>query len=318
MTLYPLLLEPALHLRVWGGRRLATDLHKVLPTHEPYGESWEMHDTATVCNGPLAGRTLGDVLAEYGAALVGPDHDPAVGLPLLVKFLDAVDWLSVQVHPNDAQAREFEHEPRGKTEAWYVISAMPGAQLIAGLRPGTTREAMIEAIHTQTLHDLLVYMPVTTGDVIFMGAGTVHALGPGLLIYEIQQSSDITYRLYDWGRMGLDGKPRPLHVEKGVAVSDMGLVAPVRHTGENTLPVVDLVQSDYFTTLLHQMNPRNGTRITLDTGGTQPHILTSIEHEMKVTAGDISIRLAKGQTALIPASVGAYTLTGTGRVLRSF
>src|SRR5262245_25290320 len=118
-TLYPLLLQPTLHTKVWGGRRLETVLHKSLPTHEPYGESWELYDTSMVINGSLSGKTLGELLAEYGHKLIGPDSDPKEGFPLLAKFIDASEWLSVQVHPNDAQAKQLEGEPRGKNEAWY-------------------------------------------------------------------------------------------------------------------------------------------------------------------------------------------------------
>src|SRR5262245_4247873 len=136
MTLYPLLMQPALHTKPWGGRRLETVLHKSLPTDEPYGESWELHDTATIANGSLAGRTLGDVLPEYGNDLVGSDNNPSVGFPLLAKFLDAAEWLSIQVHPNDEQASELESEPRGKSEAWYILAADAGAQLIMGVQSG--------------------------------------------------------------------------------------------------------------------------------------------------------------------------------------
>jgi mannose-6-phosphate isomerase len=316
--LYPFLLQPALHVKVWGGRRLETALHKPLPTDEPYGESWEMHDTAAVANGPLAGRTLGDLLKEYGAGMVGPNNDPAEGLPLLVKILDASDWLSVQVHPNDDQARALEGDPRGKTEAWYVLAADPGAKLVIAVQPGTSRDAMADAIRANTLESVLVYAEVVPGDVLFIPAGTVHALGPGLLIYEIQQSSDTTYRLYDWGRMGLDGKPRPLHIDKGVQVSSVDLLPTIKHTAGNTLPIVDIVHCPYFTTLLHQLNPRNGPRITLDTEATCFHALTCIEGLATVEAGNMQVEMAAGQTVFVPASVGEYILSGTARVLRSF
>lgn len=318
MSLYPLLMRPALHTKPWGGPRLQTVLHKALPTDEPYGESWELHDTATIDNGPLAGRALGDALREYGHALVGPDNDPAVGFPLLAKFLDAAEWLSIQVHPNDAQAQQLDGEPRGKSEAWYVLATEPGAQLIVGVQPGTPPDALAQAIRDTTLERLLVYVEVQVGDVLPVTPGTIHALGPGLLIYEIQQSSDLTYRLYDWGRMGLDGKPRPLHIEKSLAVSNLQSLPPIKHTAGNTMPVVDIVQTPYFTTLLHQMTPRNGTRITLDTQGRQFHILTIIEGQATVEAEGTRLDVAMGQTALIPASVGRYTLAGEARILRSF
>lgn len=317
-TLYPLKIQPALHVKIWGGRKLESLYQRTLPTAEPYGESWELHDTATVANGPLAGRTVGDLLKAYGHALVGPANDPAVGFPLLAKILTAEDWLSVQVHPNDEQAVELEGEPRGKTEAWYVLDAAPGATLVKAVKPGTSREAMTEAIRSNTLEPLLVYEAVQPGDVLYVSAGTIHALGPGLVIYEIQQSSDTTYRLYDWGRMDLNGKPRALHIEKGVLVSTVDSVPEIKQTGSNTLPVVDVVRGPYFTTVLHQLNPRNGPRITLDTHGTQFHILTCIEGSATVSAGEVHFDLAQAETGLIPASVGAYTLSGNARVLRSW
>lgn len=318
MSLYPFLLDPALHVKVWGGRKLATLMDKSLPTDEPYGESWEMHDSAQVANGPLAGRTLGDVLADYGHDLVGPDNDSAEGLPLLAKFLDARDWLSVQLHPDDAQARELEGEPRGKTEAWYVIAAEPGAQLVIGVQPGTTPQQMAEAIKNNTLESLLVYADVVPGDVLFIRAGTIHALGPGLLIYEIQQSSDLTYRLYDWGRVGLDGQPRTLHIDKGTQVANLGALPQIVHTAADTAQVVDILREQYFTTQLFQLNDANGTHLSLDTSGQRFHILTCIEGAARITTDDTEVELAKGRTALIPASQGTYRLAGQARILCSY
>ncbi|MEZ4668782.1 MAG: type I phosphomannose isomerase catalytic subunit [Anaerolineae bacterium] len=318
MALYPFLLNPALHVKVWGGRKLEMLMGKHLPTDEPYGESWEMHDTATIANGPLAGRTLGDVLKEYGQELVGSKNNPADGFPLLAKILDPSDWLSVQVHPNDEQARQLEGDPRGKTEAWYVLYADADARLVKAVKPGTTREQMAQAIRENTLENLLVYDTVVVGDVLLNNAGGIHALGPGIVIYEIQQSSDVTYRLYDWGRMDLNGKPRELHIDKGVQVSNLDVIPPITHTADNPMPVVDVVHCPYFVTLLHQLSPRNGTRITLDTKGEQFHILTCIEGTAQVEAEDTIVTLQLGQTALIAAAQGVYTLSGTARVLRSF
>jgi mannose-6-phosphate isomerase len=317
-TLYPLLLNPALHIKVWGGRKLETLLHKALPTGEPYGESWELHDTATVANGVLAGQTLGALLQQWGHDLIGPHNDPTEGFPLLAKFLDAQDWLSVQVHPNDEQARALEGDPRGKTEAWYVLAVDPGSTLVKGIQPGTSQTAMADAIRANHLEPLLVYQAVEPGDVLLNNAGGVHALGPGIVIYEIQQSSDVTYRLYDWGRMDLDGKPRTLHIEKGVSVSNLTSVPDMMSTGQNAMPVVDVVHCPYFVTLLHQLNPRNGTTITLDTRGTQFHALTCIGGAAEVVHANGTAPLGVGQTVLVPAGLGVYTLRGTAQVLRSF
>lgn len=315
--MYPLLLNPALHTRVWGGRKLANVMHKTLPSDQPYGESWELHDSVTVANGQYAGRTLSDLLSEHSEALVGPFSDPSEGFPLLAKLLDCEDWLSVQVHPDDEQARQLEGEPRGKTEAWVILAADPGARLVRGVKPGTNREAMAEAIRNNTLEDLLVYGEVNQGDVLYVRAGTVHALGPGLLVYEIQQSSDTTYRLYDWGRMGLDGKPRQLHIEKGVQVSNVETVPIITHAEASD--VTPIIAGEFFTTYLHEVNGE----LALDTDGQYFHALTLAEGTLDIVANkgitenNAPVTLQTGQTALIPAALGAYTLRGNGRLLRS-
>ncbi len=315
VTLYPLLLDAALHVKVWGGRHLETVMHKTLPTGEPYGESWEMHDTATVANGALTGRTLGDLLAEYGADLIGTISDPKEGIPLLVKILDANDWLSVQVHPNDEQAEELEGEPRGKTEAWYVLGAEPNAELVIGVKPDATAPQIAEAIRINRLEEMLVFAPVEEGNILYVEAGTIHALGPGVLVYEIQQSSDTTYRLYDWGRMGLDGKPRPLHIEKSLQVARLGRLPTIRYVAAATDPVITIVESRYFITLLHQLR---GDTVALDNGGRVFHSLTCIEGEAEVVAGKTRVTFSLGQTIFVPAVVGKYTVTGQAKILRSY
>lgn len=307
-ALYPLLLQAALHTRVWGGRKLETVMHKLLPDSQPYGESWEMHDTAIVTNGALAGKTVGELVAQFGADLIGAGNNPAEGMPLLVKILDAADWLSVQVHPNDAQAKDLEGDPRGKTEAWIVLAADAGAKLVIGVTPGTDRAAMADAIRAGTLENLLEYAEVQAGDVLYVQANTVHALGPGLLIYEIQQSSDVTYRLYDWNRMGLDGKPRPLHIEKGVQVSNVESLPKVTHPDGDVL-----VTGDYFTTWRQKLQDETQT---LTTDG-KFQAITCIAGELTLTAGDHILPLTIGSTALVPACIADYQVAGTGSLLRS-
>lgn len=307
--LYPLLLQAALHTRVWGGRKLETVMHKTLPDSQPYGESWEMHDSAIVTNGALAGKTVGELVKQFGADLVGEGNHPDEGMPLLVKILDAADWLSVQVHPNDEQAKKLEGDPRGKTEAWIVIAADPGAKLVIGVTPGTDRAAMAQAIRDGKLENMLVYAEVQAGDVLYVQANTVHALGPGLMIYEIQQSSDVTYRLYDWNRMGLDGKPRALHIEKGVEVSNLESLPPVTHPEGEIL-----VQSDYFTTWRHQLN--NETQLLATEGKFQA--ITCIDGACTLTTGENIITMPTGSTVLVPACIPEFSLTGTGFLLRSF
>lgn len=326
--LYPLRLTPALVLKVWGGRRLNTRLNIPLPDDQPYGEAWIMHDSATVNNGALRGQSVADVLRIYGRELIGVGAIDA-GMPLLAKFLDASDWLSLQVHPNDDQARTLDGEARGKTEAWYVIDAEPGSQLAIGIQPGNSREDMADAIAAGTLEGMMVYATVSAGDVLSIAPGTIHALGPGILIYEIQQSSDLTYRLYDYGR------PRELHVEKGLQVAHIESVPPIKHTAHDGSEVIEIVSSPYFTTLLRQM--RVGDYVRDDTRKQRFHILTCIEGEAVLEWGARSsetrrsastsaisvdsaepVDLRLGETILVPASVGEFRLRGRGRVLQSF
>ncbi len=314
-NLYPLLLDPALHVKVWGGRRLADVMGKTLASAQPYGEAWEMHDSARIVNGALCDRTLGDLLDVFGADLIGKLSDPGEGVPLLVKLIDATDWLSVQVHPNDAQAYQLEGEPRGKTEAWYVIASEPDSRLVIGVQPGTTRAQMATAIRENRLEPLLVYADVAPGDVLYIPAGTIHALGPGILIYEIQQSSDTTYRLYDWGRLGLDGSPRQLHVEKGVQVSQVDSLPTIRHTGGDSSPTVSIVDSPFFETILHQLSESSAQ---LNTRGEVFHVVTCIAGSATITTGRHPVvTLETGQTVFIPAVIGGYSISGSGKFLRS-
>lgn len=307
--LYPLKLQPSLHVKVWGGRRLAVEMNKRLPAQSPYGEAWEMHDTSIVANGTLQGMTLRELLLDYGTALTGGASDPADGLPLLVKMIDAAAWLSIQVHPNDRQAHELEGEPRGKTEAWVVLAADEGAQLVIGLRPGTSREGMAAAIRSSQLENRLAYANVRAGDVLYIPANTVHALGPGLLIYEIQQSSDITYRLYDWGRVGLDGKPRQLHIDKGLQVSNLDALPAVTRPANGLI-----VDGDYFRTWRHRLQAES-MDIATD-GGFQA--LTCIEGLLQLQSkGHEALILDKGQTALVPACLESFSIQGAGTALRS-
>ncbi|MXX49883.1 MAG: mannose-6-phosphate isomerase [Chloroflexi bacterium] len=308
-ALHPLKLVPALHSKVWGGRKLATQLGKALPTPEPYGESWELHDSCRVLNGRLRGRSLGELLKTYGQALVGAGYDAGAGFPLLAKFIDAQDWLSIQVHPDDQQARELEGEPRGKNEAWLVLAAEPDAQLVIGLQPGTDRAQLAEAIQAGTLEALLVYKNVQADDVLSLPAGTVHALGPGILIYEIQQASDRTYRLYDWGRLGLGGKPRDLHIDKGLSVANLASLPQVTHPQGELL-----IDGAYFRTWRHQLHDE---ALSLASQGCF-QALTCIAGELQIhTTGQDSLPLRLGETSLLPACIDSFTLRGSGCIIRS-
>ena len=308
-ALYPLKLSPALHTKIWGGRRLNTLMGKILPSAEPYGESWELHDTAKVANGPLRGKCLGELAREYGAELLGSGNDPEHGFPLLAKLIDATAWLSIQAHPNDEQAQRLEGDRRGKSEAWVVLHAEAGAKLVVGLRSGTTREEMAEAIGRNRLEELLVYVEVKAGDVLSIPANTIHALGPGLMIYEIQQASDVTYRLYDWGRLGLDGQPRALHIEKGVQVANLESLPRVLQPASNLL-----VDGEFFRVWRHELTERE---LAIESEG-RFQSLTCIAGKCLVEVrGQEAIALSLGETGLIPACLDAFQIRGAGAILRS-
>ena len=210
-ALYPLILRPEFVERPWGAR----DLSPVYPEHrceKPIGEVWLTGNENRVANGPLAGRTLGELCREYGRALVGESARETECFPLLIKFLFPREKLSVQVHPDDEAARRA-GLPCGKTECWYVLAADPGAQVALGLKPGTTREQLARAIEEVRAEELLNWVDIYPGEMIYVDGGTVHTIGPGSILVETQQNSDTTYRLYDYGRR------REIHVEQGLAAT---------------------------------------------------------------------------------------------------
>ena len=215
-------LEPQFKPRVWGGRRLAERFG--LETDEPIGEAWVVFDENKVASGPYAGRVLAEVLPELGETFLGRAVVERYGyrLPLLVKFLDTADWLSVQVHPDDAYARAHEAESGwlGKAEAWVVLEAEPGAQIVYGVKRPVTRKELRAAALDGSILELLNFAPVRAGDVIYVPPGTIHALGPGLLVLEVQQRSDLTYRLYDYGR------GRALHLDRALDVARLEPTPP--------------------------------------------------------------------------------------------
>ncbi len=223
--LFPFLLEPRLMPAIWGGDALVRAYGKPGDRDAKLGESWECWDTNRVHNAPCAGVTLADLRAAEGAALMGP-LDPAQRFPLLTKLIDARDALSVQVHPGDAYAQRVEHQPNGKSECWYVLRAQPGAQIVLGWSRDTSREEYLRRVRDGTLAEILRHVPVAAGDAFYLPAGTLHAIGPGIELFEAQQASDLTYRIFDWNRVGPDGKPRELHVGKAADVLDYRATFP--------------------------------------------------------------------------------------------
>jgi len=215
---YPLLLEPRFKERVWGGRRLEVLYGKPLPPGRPIGESWEVTDrpgdVSVIRNGPWAGRDLRWLMETHRSGLLGEAADAGGRFPLLVKILDARELLSVQVHPTAEVAGLLGGEP--KTELWYITEAEPGSEIYAGLRRGVTREEFERRLREGTVAGCIHRFGVRRGDAVFLPSGRVHALGAGLVLYEIQQNSDTTYRVFDWDRVGLDGRPRELHVAQAL------------------------------------------------------------------------------------------------------
>ncbi|WP_428305323.1 type I phosphomannose isomerase catalytic subunit [Lacipirellula sp.] len=301
---YLLRFEPLFRRYLWGGRRLGTMLGKAIGAGDDYAESWEIvdhgADQSVVLNGPLAGRTLGDLVREQPAALLG-DGVTTESFPLLFKFLDCNRTLSVQVHPNDEQGAQLDPPDLGKTEAWVVIAADPGSKIYAGLKPGVTAEqlaATIAAGHCETcLHEF----EARVGDCVFIPAGTVHALGAGLVIAEIQQASDTTFRLHDWNRVDAAGNPRQLHVDESLATIDYtrGAVAP-QQPAAHEAGRERLVECDKF--LLDRVSIAAGSGATLG-GGDSFHLLAVLAGAVEVTAGGRKEVLKAGETALLPAAV---------------
>mgnify|MGYP003851170023 CR=1 FL=1 len=316
----PFLLDPVYKEKPWGGDALS----RLYGRHQPYprtGESWELtchpHGTSTVADGPYAGLPLTEVLDRDKAAFVGERDASLARFPLLIKFLDVRDLLSVQVHPDDRYAFAHEDGDPGKTEAWYVLEAGPEACVYMGLKPGVDRPALERSIREGTLPDMMRRVPVAKGDLIFIDAGTVHAAS-GVFICEVQQNSDTTYRVYDWQRVEPDGTTRPLHIEKALDVTDYSgrPVNPVRgisHTGEGYVRTL-YASCPYFT----MEEIRVTDKYSDDTCGSCFHSLSLVEGEGTLAWGDTRIPVEAGRTVFVPAAAGAYTLTGTGVWMKAY
>jgi mannose-6-phosphate isomerase len=304
VSLYPLRFRPLLRRYIWGGRRLERSLGKRLPPGDDWAESWEIcdrgADQSVVEFGPLAGSTLGNLMGRYGRDLLGRHH-PQTRFPLLLKLLDAARTLSVQVHPDDARAARLTPPDLGKTEAWVVLEAEPGSLIYAGLKPGVDRNGLATAIREGRCENCLHVVRASPGDCIFLPAGTVHAIGAGLLVAEIQQSSDVTYRLYDWNRPGPDGRPRPLHVEQGLDAIDFsrGQVEPQQPRPTERPEVERLVECEQFTLdRWHFDSP-------LAAGGDgRCHIVAVLAGALRIEGDPAEVVVERGGTALLPAGLG--------------
>ena len=306
-VLYPLRFQPRFKERIWGGRTLEALYRKRLPPSGPIGESWEVSDRpgdeSVIDNGPLAGRTLHWLMNRHGADVLGSAASAPDGrFPLLCKILDARDKLSLQVHPPSPALGD------PKTEMWYIAHAEPDAELYVGLRRGVTRDRFERSLREGTVADCFHRIPVRTGDTMFLPSGRVHAIGAGLVIFEIQQNSDTTFRVFDWNRVGLDGRPRDLHVRESLASIDFDDAEP---------PLVDATPSSqgHFSIralVRHQLFDADLVHAEMQEVMTfeaqRLRVIAVVNGRVRAAGGGVSEELAAGDFCVLPASLPA-TLT---------
>ena len=286
---------------IWGGHALVERYGKPGDPNAKIGESWECWDDNQVANGTFAGRTIAQLRSELGSSLLGT-LEPQRRFPILTKFIDARHALSVQVHPNDAYAQRVEGEPNGKTECWYVLEAERDAKIVLGWNRNTSRGEFLERLKDGSLGEMLRHVPVRAGDVFYLPAGTLHAIGAGIVIYETQQASDLTYRVFDYNRIGPDGKPRPLHVEKAADVldyrrSDAGPIRPLEYVLDG-LRRTTLVADPRFAL---ERVALTGTANGLDLEG-MPLAVTALDKPVELESHGARVELRPYQSALVPAA----------------
>jgi mannose-6-phosphate isomerase len=327
MSLYPLKFRSRLVEKIWGGRKIETILHKPLPAKQMIGESWELYDfppgivegtsgwvSAEVANGPLAGKTLHQLVEEFGpdlngdVALVGESGQ----FPILIKFLDAREDLSIQVHPDDVYCAE-NAGAHLKSEAWYVVQADEGSRILKGVKPGTTRESLQRAIEAGTVEDQVKSIPVKAGQCHYLPSGTLHALGAGILAAEVQTPSDTTFRVYDFNRIdATTGKTRKLHVEQALQCIDFSGKEPQQlrsHVAGFFTTVSRLVTSPYFTIEKVRMTEGVEEPVPYD----QPVVWIMLEGEAQIEVADVNepTRIKRGETVLLPAAMKNPIITTT-------
>lgn len=296
--------QPLYQARVWGGRAIETALGRKLPEGEPIGESWEIVDRAEAQSvalaGAHAGRSLRAILQEHAGLVMGPGWPADRPFPLLVKWLDCRERLSLQVHPPAAVARELNGEP--KTENWYIAQTAPGAELIVGLKRGVTRERFERAIGEGTLESCVHHFRVAAGDSILVQSGQIHAIDAGNLILEIQQNSDTTYRVYDWGRVGLDGRPRGLHVAESLRSIDWNDFEPSPVRAAPTSGVI----ADCAEFQIRRCVLGSGERTRLQ-AGEQPRVVSVVSGSVRAigstnagTRSGLGQKLVRGDNVLAP------------------
>ena len=317
--IYPLKTAPVFKQYLWGGNNLETKLSKQIPDSFA-AESWEIscHDDGlcTISNGEYKGMTLKNIIFENPKAMIGKENFDI--FPLLVKFIDANDKLSVQVHPDNDFAAKFENGQLGKSEMWYVLDAQPDAKLIYGLKQGVSAQTMQKAIENGTLEEILNYVPVKKGDFFYIPAGTIHAICEGLLIAEIQQSSNLTYRVYDYNRCDKNGNKRELHTEKAIKATNYNAGGykennPVIEQYEG-YSITSLVDCEYFTVKKYCIEKT----VNLTKSSEKFEMIICVDGKGKLTHNNISYEINKGDSFFIPAAITEYLIEGQCEVLRSY
>jgi mannose-6-phosphate isomerase len=305
-VLYPLTFQPAFKERVWGGREIERLYGKKLPPGKVIGESWEISDRpgdeSVIANGKFAGKNLRWLMENHAAEILGGAKPAADGrFPLLCKILDARDKLSLQVHPPASKAAELKGEP--KTEMWFIADAAPGASLYVGLKRGVTRAEFEKKIADGSVADCFDRIPVKAGDTMFLPSGRVHAIGDGLVIFEIQQNSDTTYRVFDWNRVGLDGKPRDLHIAQSLASIDFNDFEPklveTKFAVDGKIEKSALVNDPLFNVAAWKLNSSADGRLKAK----KLQLVAVTSGEVEIKNGSTVVNLSAGQFCLIPASL---------------
>ncbi len=317
-SFYPLTFYPILKERIWGGTKLKTYLNKPI-TSDITGESWEIstveNDVSVVSIGNFEGKSLNDLINDYPEAILGIKVYSQFGkqFPLLFKYLDARQDLSIQLHPNDALAKK-RHNSFGKTEMWYVMQADDDASLIVGFKEKSSREAFLKSVNNKTLLDILDTKKVKKGDVFFLATGTIHAIGAGIVIAEIQQTSDITYRIYDFDRVDANGNKRELHLDLALEAINYELVDAQKEYTKVENVSNEIVNCQYFTTNIIPLDGKTTIRKNKDSFT----VYMCVDGDFEITYQEQIYTYKKGDTVLIPAEMNEFQIVGKASVLEIY
>ena len=318
MKLYPLQFEPILKERIWGGTKLKTYLNKPILSNIT-GESWEIstveNDISVVSNGVYKGKSLNDLINEFPEAIIGTNVYAQFGkqFPLLFKYLDAREDLSIQLHPNDELAKK-RHNSFGKTEMWYVMQADADASLIVGFKEKSTPEEYLKHINNKTIVDILDTKKVNQGDVFLLETGTIHAIGAGIVIAEIQQTSDVTYRIYDFDRVDVNGNTRELHVDLSLEAINYETVNAQKEYAKVENVSNEVVNCKYFTTNFIPLDGKN----QVNKNQTSFTVFMCVEGDFQLMFDKERYSYKKGDTVLIPAALTDFELSGSASILEIY